>query len=166
MDYSLSNHDIDRLIPGSFMLYSDFDTVKNINRFMPVGTGKIILIRDSQNSGHYLVLFRYGTNKYFFVNSFGHGVDEQMKRYISPKKNDLYNGGADDLSRLLKMKHVSCLNLPLQDTASSVCGRYCLFFLKLFMNGDTLTDAVKSLKTYCKENGVSTDEAMLTLVQI
>lgn len=166
MNYSLSNHDIDRLIPNSFILYDAFDKVKNINRIIPIHTGKIILIRDQENSGHYLTLYRKSLNSYYFVNSFGYSVDEQMTKYISKKTNDLYNGGSDDLSRLLKMKHVSCLNIPLQDKTSSVCGRYAVYFLKLFMNGVTMNEAIKMLTLYCKEHGTSPDEAMVELIKV
>ena len=164
--YSLSNTDVDRLCPNSFMLYEDFDKVKNINAFMKIGTGKIILIRDSPNSGHYILLFRAGLNRYFFLNSFGYGPDLQMKKYISKKGNDLYNGGGDDLSRLLKSKNVSVLNLPLQDKKTNVCGRFAVFFLRLFQEGLSLNDAVKVLKLLKKEMRLSFDEIVVKLIQL
>jgi hypothetical protein len=164
--YALSNTDIDRLCPGSFMLYEDFDRVKNINSFLPIGTGKIILIRDSPNSGHYILLFRYDKNKYFFANSFGYKVDQQMKKYISKKGNELYNGGGNDLSRLLKSKSVSILNLPLQDAKTNVCGRFCIFFFRLFQSGLTLNESVKVLKLLKKEMGVSYDEIVVELIRL
>jgi len=164
--YALSNTDIDRLCPGSFMLYEDFDRVKNINSFLPIGTGKIILIRDTPNSGHYILLFRYDKNKYFFVNSFGYAPDEQMRRFISKKGNELYNGGADDLTRLLKSKSVSVLNLPIQDKKTNVCGRFCVFFYKLFKSGMTLNEAVKVLKLLKKEMRLSYDEVVVRLIRL
>ena len=166
VDYALSNEDIERLAPNTFMTYDAFDKVKNINRFMNIGTGKIILIRDTPNSGHYILLFRVGLNKYFFVNSFGYAVDQQMKKYISKKGNDLYNGGADDLSRLLKNKSVSVLNLPLQDKSTQVCGRFCLYFYKLFKAGMSLNEAVKVLKVLKKEMHRSFDEIVVELIKL
>ena len=164
--YSLSNTDIEQLCPNTFILYEQFDKVKNINRFMPIGTGKIILIRDTPNSGHYILLFRVGLNKYFFVNSFGYGVDEQMRKYISKKGNELYNGGADDLSRLLKNKSVSVLNLPMQDEKTNVCGRFCVFFYKLFKAGVSLNEAVKVLKVLKKDLKKSYDEVVVGLIKL
>jgi len=166
ISYSLSNYDIERLCPGAFMLYSEFDKVTNINRFIKMGTGKIILIRDQENSGHYILLFRAGLNKYYFVNSFGYKPDEQMTTYISKKTNDLFNGGADDLIRLLKPKNVTVLNLPLQDKTTNVCGRFCVFFLKSFEQGLTMNEAVKVLKLYKKERGVSFDKLVVDLIQL
>ena len=166
MDYALSNEDIDRLAPNTFMTYDGFDNVKDMNRFIPIGEGKIILIRDMPNSGHYILLFRAGKNKYNFVNSFGYGIDEQMKKYISKKGNDLYNGGGDDLSRLLKNKSVSVLNLPLQNKDTQVCGRFCLFFYRCFKKGMTLNDAVKLLKNLKKASGISLDEIVVQLINL
>jgi len=164
--YALSNTDIDRLCPGSFMLYEEFDKVKKINTFMPIDTGKIILIRDNPTSGHYILLFRAGLNKYYFINSFGYGIDQQMKKYISKKGNELYNGGADDLSRLLKSKNVSILNLPLQDTSTNVCGRFCVFFYRLFQAGVTLTEAIRIIKYLKRQMKMSYDEIVVKLIPL
>ena len=164
--YSLSNYDVDKLIPGSFMLYSDLDKVKNINRLLKVGEGKVILIRDKENSGHYLVLFRKSINGFYFCNSFGYGIDEQMKKYISKQDNHLFNGGGDDLSRLLKNKKVEVLNLPLQNVETNVCGRFCVYFLKVFNEGATLNEAVKILKFLKKEMNMSYDELMVKLIRL
>ena len=164
--YALSNTDIDRLCPNSFMLYDQFDKVKNINTFLKIGTGKIILIRDSPNSGHYILLFRAGLNKYYFVNSFGYKVDEQMKIYISKKDNELFNGGGDDLERLLKSKSVSILNLPLQDKKTNVCGRFAVFFLRLFQAGATLNEAIRMLKYLKREMRLSFDDIVVELIKL
>ena len=164
--YSLSNYDINELIPGSFMLYDKFNKIKNINKFMPVNSGKIFLIRDNENSGHYICLYRKSLNTYYFCNSFGYGIDEQMKKYISKKDNDLFNSGGDDLSRLLKNKKVEVLNLPLQNVETNVCGRFCVYFLKVFNEGATLNEAVKILKFLKKEMNMSYDELMVNLIKL
>lgn len=167
MNDALSNFQIETLLgAGSLpIVYKDLRKYATIEELLPTDNSfKIILLNDSQNSGHWVCLTRNG-DKYNYFNSYGESYNQDL--YIIPSTIRKILGSYDNyLNDLLKEKKVVYNKVKFQHDKSAVCGRYVVLFI--IMNtkmGYSLKQFIDYLKEQKKETGKAYDELILFLTK-
>lgn len=167
MDKPLSDSDIERKLGKCIMMYQELEDYEDIEDVLPeVGSYKVLLVRRTLNSGHWVCIFRHANEEYYFVNPYGYAYDTQERIVLSEQTNDQLNSQADELTRLFRDKKVVCNKVKLQGKTSEVCGRYAILFIYLFSLGHTMKKVQSLLKQAKTKTGMSYDEIVLKLIKI
>jgi len=167
MDKPLSDSDIESKLGKCIMMYNQLENYEDIEDVLPeVGSYKVLLVRRTPNSGHWVCIFRHSNEEYFFVNSYGYAYDKQERIVLSEETNDRYNSQADELTRLFRDKKVVSNKVKLQGKTSEVCGRYVVLFIYLFSLGYTMKRVQTLLKKAKAKTGLSYDEIVIRLIKI
>lgn len=167
MDKPLSDSDIERQLGKCIMMYQELENYGDIEDVLPeVGSYKVLLVRRTANSGHWVCIFRHSNEEYYFVNSYGYAYDKQERIVLSEEINNRYNSQADELTRLFRDKKIISNKVKLQGKTSEVCGRYAVFFIFMFSLGNTMKKVQSLLKQAKAKTGMSYDEIVIRLIKI
>ena len=165
MDQPLSDSDIERKLGNCVMMYQELEDYETIEDVLPeIGSYKVLLVRRTPNSGHWVTIFRHALNEYYFVNPYGFAYDKQERIVLSAETNSRLNSQADELSRLFQGKKVVSSMVKFQSPTSEVCGRYAILFIYLFSLGYSMKKVQSMLKKAKSKSGMSYDEIVLKLV--
>tara|TARA_R110002153_G_scaffold84326_3_gene211208 strand:- start:888 stop:1439 length:552 start_codon:yes stop_codon:yes gene_type:complete len=165
MDSPLSDGDIQSVL-GKFkpIAYSDLKNYNTIEELLPNDYDwRIILLETSQNSGHWVCIMRV-PDKYVYFNSYGDSFNKDL--YLIPRMiRKILGQNENYLNNLLRGKVVEFSSIKFQGDKSSVCGRYCLFFIDYICNlHHSLKDAISFLKSQKKDLKLkSYDETIIAL---
>ena len=163
MDHPLSDSDIERKLGNCVMMYQELEDYETIEDVLPeIGSYKVLLVRRTPNSGHWVTIFRHA-DAYYFVNPYGFAYDKQERIVLSAETNDRLNSQADELSRLFQGKKVVSSMVKFQSPTSEVCGRYAILFIYLFSLGFSMKKVQSMLKKAKAKSGMSYDEIVLKL---
>ncbi len=87
MDHPLSDSDIERKLGNCVMMYQELEDYETIEDVLPeIGSYKVLLVRRTPNSGHWVTIFRHALNEYYFVNPYGFAYDKQEMSLVSRDK--------------------------------------------------------------------------------
>ena len=118
----------------NIFLYSDLQKYNSITELLPTDKSfKILLVRDQPNSGHYVVILRYGdtiewfdsfglypSNELNYIDSNENQQLGQTKGLLKSLLDQAINDGFQVVYNKLKMQEFSTDNKVI-----SVCGRFC-----------------------------------------
>jgi len=164
MDQPLSDSDIEQKLGNCVMMYQELEDYETIEDVLPeIGSYKVLLVRRTPNSGHWVTIFRHA-GAYYFVNPYGFAYDKQERIVLSAETNSRLNSQADELSRLFQGKKVVSSMVKFQSPTSEVCGRYAILFIYLFSLGYSMKKVQSMLKKAKAKSGMSYDEIVLKLI--
>lgn len=143
---ALSNDDLISILGYQFkddvILYSDLDNYESIEDLLPEDkTFKIILVRDTEYSGHYVAILRY-SNTIEWFDSFALQPGEELNYTGSSINNELdqTKGEINDLLYDGKRRGYKIVYNKINfqeystDTKTiATCGRYCLLRIIMMM---------------------------------
>lgn len=168
MNKPLSNFQIESILgAGSLPItYSQLNNYNNIEELLPSNNSfKIILLRDSPNSGHWVCITK-NNDKYNYFNSFGDSFNQDL--YLIPSTIRKILGSYNNkLNELLKNKDVEYNKIKFQRNSSAVCGRYVVLFIIIncFMGYSLKQFNDFLINTKKKHNASNYDELVLILTQ-
>jgi hypothetical protein len=146
----MDNFTINEYLPNCPVIrYSDLSNLRDIKELLKKdGSYCIILYQQSENSGHYVALYRQnGVINYFC--SYGSYPDSQLK-WVSPQVNKQL-GINPYITELFKQSDLPILynSHPLQDkkdTRIATCGRWCICMIKCLKKGSTMKEFIRQYK--------------------
>ena len=170
ISYLVSNYDIENKFHHStnikIMVYSDLSRYSSILQLLKSNKSAcFILLRTSNNSGHWTVLTRNG-NTITYFDSYGKGPDKEMQ-YVENRaslgENVLY------LSKLIQTipeGYTFQFNkTQFQSKRQNVntCGKWCTVFTKIIFEGLTLEDFKNRINQLKAQYKVSLDQLVCDL---
>jgi hypothetical protein len=145
----MDNHTINKYLPSCPVIRYNELKNKSLQQLLPKdGSYCIILYQQSENSGHYVALYRQnGVINYFC--SYGSYPDSQLKWVSSQVNRQL--GIQPFITSMLKDSDSPILynSHPLQnkkDARIATCGRWCICLIQCLKKGMTMKDFVKKYK--------------------
>ena len=160
----LTNFDLERYIgKNKIVKFSDIDEMQNIDQLLPNPKDfRIILFQTtSDSSGHWICICRDDAKKeYVFFDSYGNKLGTHTQRFNTSHQNKLLGIEDHALKNLLKTrkKGMKIISNPYRlqslSSGSETCGRFCVLFLKMYLDGgytleqfkDFIDDAKVKLK--------------------
>ena len=119
-----------------------------------------MLIEDSPNKGHWVVVTRLG-NKIEFFDSYGGAPDSQLK-WIPEEQREMLGQGDKMLTKLFKQSGYKVYYNPYsyqeEDFDIQTCGRHCVLRVKTLMDGKDLDGHYRYLKEMKDSSGMTYDE--------
>jgi len=163
MNIPLSNDQIDKAlkIDNSYIVkYSELDSVSTLAELFGTKSFIILLIEQEHNSGHWVTFYRTGESSYVYFNSFGKKYDSDLS-LIGRLSNKILGNDYNSIQKLIQpTDKVEWNHIKYQGFKSSVCGRYCIVFVRKMREGLTL----KEVQSFLKQNKkTSFDELILDL---
>jgi hypothetical protein len=153
--YLVSNNDIERkFTPDSrqikILLYPELINIRSIMDILPEYIcACFILLRTSQNSGHWTVICRNNTRIYYF-DSYGVKPDGELSKIASDVRYELHEN-SKSLSRLIRTIP-GAFKFSWNETQFqryspiiNTCGRWCYVFARCVLNGMTLVQFVSRM---------------------
>lgn len=136
MAYSLSNTDIQKLLPGikiiSYPELHNYDTIDEV--LDKQGRCIILYLTENANTGHWIALLKRGNTIEFFDPYGGMWPDDQAE-WLSPEKLRELDQEIPRLTQLLEHSNYKLTNNPyhLQQDKDDIntCGRHCVTRLSL-----------------------------------
>lgn len=127
------------------MVYSGLNDVANILDVLPMEVSAcFILLRTSEQSGHWTSLCRNGNNIYYF-DSYGVAPDGELSKIAKDVRYELGETQRNLIKRIRTIPSgfvFSYNNVQFQQYSGSVntCGKWCFVFCKCVFLGMTLKD--------------------------
>ena len=142
--------------------YSDLKNYKKIEDLLPSDKSfKIILIEDKYNSGHWVVVMRYGKTIEYF-NSYGAKWDTDWK-FINRMMRVILGENSNEMTRLMEQAKEDGWNTTwnkhkYQRVSSAVqtCGRWVILrieMMKMGYNGEEFYQFIKKRKAELNRDG-------------
>lgn len=145
----LSNFDLEHHLGSQEIVkYSDLKKYKDLYELLPNKVDyKIILIEDSNNHGHWVVIIRQG-KKFYYFNSYGTHYDN--KSYLSKMVLKILKQERNEIQRLVIGTGLKKIwyNKEKMQRDSQACGRYAVFMVIMSNLGYTPPEAVEFLKKH------------------
>ena len=159
---------------NDIIVYSDLQNYKTIQELLPTNKSfKIILIRETENSGHWTCLMRYNKTIEFF-NSYGLFPSVDLK-YIDQNENNRLGQNNKWLNILLKKAYDDGFTViynkkkfqKMSNTIDiSTCGLHvCLRLLMLLKYNYTLSQYIKFMDELKKTSRLNYDELVSLIIK-
>ena len=170
MRTNITDLDLKRYFPetnlpnDNVIKYSELGDIKKMNEILPHDKSwKIILLEQEFNTGHWMMICRYG-NTYCEFDSYGKKIDEELKfvdkiqkillgqnkKYMTELLNKLPKG----TKKIWNKKKLQKLN-----NASATCGRWCILFVICMRDfGFDLKEFQEYIERWSKKLGLTPDE--------
>lgn len=166
----MDDGDIRAYYPNAkIMRYSDLKDYKTITQLLPKDKSYVFLLyQHSPNSGHWVLLMRYGGTIEFFC-SYGSAIDAPLK-WTNPKDRQMLGEAVPYLTNLLRsQKEFNVIHNPVayqaKGTDKATCGAHDVMRLSQMLNhGQDLTDYYDYMTKIKKESGLSYDEIVANFV--
>jgi len=166
----MDDADIRAYYPNAkIMRYSDLKDYKTITQLLPKDKSYVFLLyQHSPNSGHWVLLMRYGGTIEFFC-SYGSAIDAPLK-WTNPKDRQMLGEAVPYLTNLLRaQKEFNVIHNPVAYQAKgsdkATCGAHDVMRLSQMLNhGQDLTDYYDYMTKIKKESGLSYDEIVANFV--
>jgi len=166
----MDDGDIRAYYPNAkIMRYSDLKDYKTITQLLPKDKSYVFLLyQHSPNSGHWVLLMRYGGTIEFFC-SYGSAIDAPLK-WTNPKDRQMLGEAVPYLTNLLRsQKEFNVIHNPVAYQAKgndkATCGAHDVMRLSQMLNhGQDLTDYYDYMTKIKKESGLSYDEIVANFV--
>jgi hypothetical protein len=166
----MDDADIRAYYPNAkIMRYSDLKDYKTITQLLPKDKSYVFLLyQHSPNSGHWVLLMRYGGTIEFFC-SYGSAIDAPLK-WTNPKDRQMLGEAVPYLTNLLRsQKEFNVIHNPVayqaKGTDKATCGAHDVMRLSQMLNhGQDLTDYYDYMTKIKKESGLSYDEIVANFV--
>ncbi len=161
MDTPLSNGDIAKMLNinvSDIIPYANLSLYNSISDLLPnTYSFKIILLREKENRGHWVVLIRQ-KNKYYYFNSYGEKYDMDMNT-ISRLARKILGQDEPKIQNLLGGKKIDYNKIKFQNNISNTCGRYCVYMVQKCIYDKIPFDKV--IKNLQREGKPTPDEYIL-----
>ena len=173
LSFLVSNVDLERKFKSDkrlikIIIYPNLTNINEIIDLLPMNTcACFILLKTSQNSGHWTCLCRNGYDIYYF-DSYGIGPDGELSR-IAPNIRYVLHENVKSLSRLIHTMPngftLSYNKIQFQTYSPQIntCGKWCFVFCKSVINGLTLAEFQDKMKTLKKQYSESYDNLVCQL---
>ena len=169
LSYLVSNVDIEKKFKNKsllkIVLYSDLNDMSDLSEILPhAGTCCFILLRTSENSGHWTVIVRSNEDKIYYFDSYGVAPDGEMSK-ISPELRYELHENKKKLSELLKNHGVEYNRIQFQkyDPEINTCGKWTTVFAISVLNGLSLQEFQHEIIDMKHSSGESYDEIVCEL---
>lgn len=171
--YLVSNIDLEQKFnktPDQIMIkiYPDLNDIDDIMDILPSTVCVcFILLKTSENSGHWTCLVRNNTSIYYF-DSYGVPPDGELSKIASGVRYQL-NENQRSLTRLLKtIPHgfvfsYNSKQFQQYNPNINTCGKWCEAFAKCIFKGLTLKEFQDRMESMKKQYNVSFDEIVCKL---
>ena len=166
MDYSLSDGDIRRIVPGVKVIsYPELRKYKHFEQALDAqGRVAILFLTESARCGHWICLHvRPGTKEFEFFDSYGESPDSE-ERWLTPKKLSELHEEHPEIVRLLtdarsRGYHITYSHKSLQGKTSETCGRHVS--VRLLNNHLTLPEYYNQITG----SGLTPDQYVVSVTQ-
>ena len=166
----MDDADIRAYYPNAkIMRYSDLKNYKTITQLLPKDKSyAFLLYQHSPNSGHWVLIMRYGGTIEFFC-SYGSAIDAPLK-WTNPRDRQMLGEAVPYLTNLLRsQKEFNVIHNPVAYQAKgndkATCGAHDVMRLSQMLNhGQDLTDYYDYMTKIKKESGLSYDEIVANFV--
>jgi hypothetical protein len=166
----MDDGDIRAYYPNAKIIrYSDLKDYKTITQLLPKDKSYVFLLyQHSPNSGHWVLLMRYGGTIEFFC-SYGSAIDAPLK-WTNPRDRQMLGEAVPYLTNLLRaQKEFNVIHNPVAYQAKgndkATCGAHDVMRLSQMLNhGQDLTDYYDYMTRIKKESGLSYDEIVANFV--
>ncbi len=153
MNHSLSDDEIEAVLgikPNEVIPYSDLKNYNHIDELLPsFFSFKIILLKSSQNYGHWIAILR-NPKSYYFFNSYGYKYDTHDWDWITRMTRRILGQEDNELQRLFKDVPNQWNPVRFQGKGSTTCGRwvclFCIYCGKMMYTLDEFINKMKSEK--------------------
>lgn len=149
-------------------VYSGLNDVESILNILPLDVcACFVLLRTSEQSGHWTCLCRNGNNIYYF-DSYGIAPDGELSKIATNTRYEL-DETQQNLIRLMQSIPsgfvFSYNNMQFQEYSSNIntCGKWCYAFSKCVFKGLTLDAFQSRLKRLKEQYNLSYDEIVCML---
>jgi hypothetical protein len=148
LSYLVSNHDIEKKFKNNInqikiILYPQLNDVQSIFELLPYDVCScFILLKTSENSGHWTCIVRYYKNIYYF-DSYGVKADGELSKISSGLRYVLHEN-KKSLTRIIKQipndYNFSYNKFQFQKYSPNIntCGRWVVVFTKFIFKGYNL----------------------------
>jgi hypothetical protein len=168
----ISNDDFNRYIDDAtndkILKYSELRNYNTIYDLLPSERDyKIILTESSLNTGHWCAVLRYN-NTFEWFDSYGCKPDGEL-RYIVAGVRKMLGEDIHYLSKLIKTIHApdkfiyNKKKFQVLKDGINTCGRWCILRIMMFKNGYDLPSFINFIDTYCINNDIPSDIAVVQL---
>lgn len=152
LHYLVSNFDIQKKFKAQNIKIVTFEQLSNYNnleQLLPQNECALfILLKTSENAGHWTVTVRYNNNVYYF-DSYGVIYGGELKN-ISPELRYELGENKKTLTNLINKSNfnVSYNHKQLQShhTDINTCGKWCTVFAKTILSGITLKGFIAGIE--------------------
>lgn len=164
MDKLLSTNDVIKLIgyPIKMITYDDLEKYNDVNKLFDYNLGNVclILIRNSLNTGHWVILTKVKDIITFF-DSYGGFIDSQLDNTPVNYYPNLSKLLVNYLNRHPNKVQYNPFQLQRYDSKVATCGRWCALYVQ---NKDMpIDDFIKVMKYYKKK--IDLDELVTLLTK-
>jgi hypothetical protein len=165
----MGDDDIRKYFPSAkIMTYSDLNKYDDIEDLLPTDKDyAFVLIEDSPNKGHWVVISKYGDTVEFF-DSYGGKPDSQLK-WNSKANNAQLGQSRKKLTEMFNKHKGRVVYNPVkyQGGASDVntCGRHATFRIQNMKDGKDLDTYYKYMSRLKNHSGKDYDEIVASFIQ-
>ena len=170
--YMMSNFDMKRYLHNPTIIeYPDLANYQSFYDLMPTVRSYIImLIEFQQSSGHWVGMFRYSDNEFYYFDSYGRSPTGEIG-FILPKIREMLGEKKSDMLRLIENTRreggkviYNHFDFQSRNNGINTCGKWVVDFIKCCLLGFTMDEfQTKWIQTKKSNDNIPFDILLVSL---